>query len=166
MQIAILSDSHDQLENLEKAINYLNEINVEEMIFCGDFCSPVPVKHHFSRFKGQIHSVFGNTEDRHLITQLSLTEVQSLKMYGEYADIKVSGLKVFITHYPAYAEAVFKNNNYDLVCYGHTHTARTVSTENSLLINPGEIAGFFEEPRFAILNTKTREVKTIFIKDI
>lgn len=166
MKIAILSDSHDNLVNLEKAIDYLNEQSIKRMIFCGDFCSPIPVKTQFSRFDGQIDAVFGNTEDRHLITKISLTEVKNLNIHGELAKLDIDDVKIAVTHYPEYAEAFAKTERFDLVCHGHTHTAREEMIGGTKLINPGEIMGFKEDARFVLFDTESGESETIFIRDI
>ncbi len=166
MKIAILSDSHDNLANLEKAIDYLNNKGIQQMIFCGDFCSPVPVKLHFARFTGQIDAVFGNTEDRMTITKLSLTEVKNLTIHGEMAELEIKGKRIAVTHYPRYAEGLASTGDYDLVCHGHTHQARQEQFKDTILLNPGEIMGFTEEPRFAIYDTETATVETIFVKDL
>lgn len=166
MKIAILSDSHDNLKNLEKVINYLNEQSVTEMIFCGDFCSPIPVKTQFARFTGSINAVFGNTEDRNLITKLSLTEVKNLHIHGESAILELNGVKIAVTHYPEYAEAFAKTGEYDLVCHGHTHNAREELFGNTKLINPGELMGFKEDARFVIFDSESKEVNFVFVKNI
>jgi len=166
MKIAILSDSHDNLANLEKAINYLNEQNIKRMIFCGDFCSPIPVKTQFTRFNGKIDAVFSNTEDRHSITKLSLTEINNIIIHGELAKLEIEDLKIAVTHYPDYAEALAKTSDFGLVCHGHTHTAREEIVVDTKLINPGEIMGFKEDARFVVFDTDTKKSETIFIKDI
>ena len=166
MQIAILSDSHDNLENLEVAIDYLNEEKIEKMFFCGDFCSPVPVKLHFARFNGTIDAVFGNTEDRATIMQLSLTEVPNLHIHGELAEFEVDGLHVALTHYPKYAEALARTGDYDLVCHGHNHTHKIDQVDKTFLVNPGEILGAFQDPRFVIFDTDSEEFEVVFVKDL
>jgi len=166
MKIAILSDSHDNLANLEKAIDYLNKQDIKRMIFCGDFCSPIPVKTQFARFKGNIDAVFGNTEDRMTITKLSLTDIKNLNIHGELVELEIDNLKITATHYPEYAEALAKTDKFDLVCHGHTHTAREEMFKNTKLINPEEIMGFKEDARFAIFNTESKGVEFVFVREI
>ncbi|GAB4285077.1 MAG: metallophosphoesterase [Candidatus Dojkabacteria bacterium] len=166
MKVAIMSDSHDHLANLEKAIDYINLNNISEIIFCGDFCSAIPVKLHFSRFKGPIHAVFGNTEDRMTITKLSLTSVTNLKIYGELGEMELENLKFAFTHYPEYAEALANTGKYDYVCHGHTHEARQEKINSTILINPGEIMGVSEAPRFVVLDLNTRQLDIVLIEKI
>ena len=44
MLIGILSDIHDNLQNLEKALAEFSRRQVTTLIFCGDFCSPIPAR--------------------------------------------------------------------------------------------------------------------------
>ncbi len=166
MEIAILSDSHDQLSNLEKAVDFLNSKSIPEIIFCGDFCSPIPVKRHFARFNGKIHAVFGNTEDRATIMKLSLSEVKNLNIYGEFGEFSVQDTKIAITHYPEYGEALANTGKYNLVCNGHTHKEKQDTIGNTIFINPGEVAGFFGDAGFKIYNTNSKQITKILIKDL
>lgn len=166
MKIAILSDSHDALENLGKAIDYLNKEKITEMLFCGDFCSPIPVKKQYARYEGTINAVFGNTEDRFIITKLANTEFKHIIIHGESAELEIDGIKIAMTHYPEYAEGFAATGKYDLVVHGHTHEAREMQVGDTLLVNPGEIMGFNEEARFVVYDTETRKPETVFVKDI
>ncbi|MCB1118310.1 MAG: metallophosphoesterase family protein, partial [Chlamydiia bacterium] len=60
MLIGVFSDIHDNLENLDKALAVFHDRQVESLIFCGDFCSPIPSRVVGGGFKGDIHVVFGN----------------------------------------------------------------------------------------------------------
>jgi predicted phosphodiesterase len=43
MKIAVMSDSHDHLENIEKAVALAMERGAEMLLHCGDLCSPFVV---------------------------------------------------------------------------------------------------------------------------
>jgi len=44
MLIGILSDIHDNLPNLQKALDQFSRRKIATLIFCGDFCSPIPAR--------------------------------------------------------------------------------------------------------------------------
>ena len=161
MKIAAMSDSHDQLDSLNKAIEIVEEKNIERILFCGDFCSPVPVKKCFADFSGKIDAVFGNTEDRMTITKLSLTDVKNLTIHGEHAELEIAGKRIAMTHYPLYGKSMAASGDYDFVFHGHNHTHSIEKIDQTHLINPGEIAGFFEQPRFVIVDLVTEKVEII-----
>lgn len=166
MKIGVISDCHDQLHNLNVALEYFTANDVDSVIFCGDFCSPIPVKLGFAKFKGEVHAVFGNTEDRHLITQLSLTEVRNLKIHGEHAELEFENIKIAVTHYPFYAHALAKTGDYDAVFYGHQHSMQIDYYGKTLCANPGELLGFKEDPGFGLYDTQSNKIDIIKLKDI
>ena len=63
MKIAIVSDSHDNLPNIEKAVHYINNQKIPVMIHCGDVCAPIILGEFGKLFKGkEIHVVKGNVD--------------------------------------------------------------------------------------------------------
>src|SRR4051812_42597274 len=62
MKFAILSDSHDNLTNALKAIDYLNQEKIMVAIHCGDIASEETIKAIEERFKGEISFVRGNAD--------------------------------------------------------------------------------------------------------
>jgi len=74
MKIAIISDTHDNLATLEKAVDWINKNGIEEIIHCGDICSPYTLQELSKKFsgvkprgghaplRGKIHLVFGNVD--------------------------------------------------------------------------------------------------------
>ena len=68
MKIAVLSDVHDNIWHLEKALNKLAElgdqgkIKIEVLLFLGDFCAPFSLKQIADAFSGPIHCIPGNND--------------------------------------------------------------------------------------------------------
>lgn len=44
MLTGVFSDVHDNLEKLKKALAIYEERGISTLIFCGDFCSPIPAR--------------------------------------------------------------------------------------------------------------------------
>ncbi|MEK9171104.1 MAG: metallophosphoesterase family protein [Patescibacteria group bacterium] len=61
MKIAIMADSHDVWDNLEKAVARANKEKCELLLFAGDFIAPpgIPI---LEKFNGKIKFVWGNNE--------------------------------------------------------------------------------------------------------
>src|SRR6185295_15588139 len=108
MKFAIVSDTHDNLKNFTKVINFLNAEKITNMLHCGDICNQEIITQAEKVFKGQIVFVKGNG-DYHLH---NLPDMQELDMGGK---------KVAIIHYPDLAKKLAETGKYDLVFYGHTH---------------------------------------------
>jgi putative phosphoesterase len=158
MKIGIISDTHDNTEALQKAIELLKKQNAEVLIHCGDFCAPFMMA-ELAKFPGKIHAVFGNIDDRYLTT-LKAQEA-GIKLHGDLAELEIDGKKIAVNHFPRIAEALAQAHIYDLVCYGHTHKAEIREVGNTLLINPGEILGRLGKRSLAIYDTKTGKAEII-----
>lgn len=157
MKIAIISDSHDHLENLNKAFKIINDENCEELIHCGDFCAPFMLKVLKEKFFGKIHLVFGNIDDR--ASSMKLAIENGIKLYGDLGEIEIDSKKIAFTHQPSFARGLAFTNDYDVVFHGHDHIAKKELIGKTLIVNPGEIMGRLGVPQIAIYDTKVNEVK-------
>ena len=163
MLIGVLSDIHDNLDNLRAALASFKTRGVEVIIFCGDFCSPIPSRVMAGEFTGEIHCVFGNGDgDRFLMLQ-NTARYPQLKLHGEYAELELAGVKVAVTHYPFYAKALARTGDYQAVFSGHTHQAGEERFGDCLWVNPGEIMGWKAKPSCAIYDTTTNSVEFVAI---
>lgn len=161
MEIGIFSDIHDNLLTLGKALEVFEKKNIKTLIFCGDFCSPIPAR-TMGKYPGNIHCVFGNGDgDRFTIAKFSHNESPNLILHGEYADIVIDSKRIAITHYPFYGEALAKTGDYDAVFAGHTHEVETKYFGTCLFANPGEIIGAFGKPTLGIYNTSNNSINII-----
>lgn len=165
MLIGVFSDVHDNLANLRKAIAIFKERGVETLIFCGDFCSPIPSRVMASEFEGDIHVVFGNGDgDRFAISNVANSQFPNLKLHGEHAELELDGVKIAVTHYPLYAQALARTGDYSAVFSGHTHQRHEERFGNCLWLNPGEVLGWQGEPSCVVYNTKTNSGEFVEIE--
>lgn len=156
MLIGVFSDVHDHLDNLRKALGIFNEREVQALIFCGDFCSPIPSRVVAGEFDGEVHCVFGNGDgDRFLMLTVANTQYPNLKLHGEYAELEFEGVKVAVTHYPFYARALARTGDYQAVFSGHTHEAHRERMDNCLWMSPGDVMGWKGQATCAIYDTAT-----------
>ncbi len=162
MRIGVFSDVHDNLANLRQALKIFKEQGVAALIFCGDFCSPIPARVMAGEFGGDIHCVFGNGDgDRFAISNAAHGQYPNLKLHGEYAELELDGAKIAVTHYPFYAQALARTGDYQAVFSGHTHEQHQERIGDCLWLNPGEVLGWKERPTCAVYDTAARSV-TIF----
>lgn len=160
MKIGIFSDVHDNLENLKKTLSFFKKNEVSTLIFCGDFCSPIPARCMGTEFTGDIHCVFGNGDgDRFTISRFAAKEFTNLKLHGEHAELDLDGAKIAVTHYPLYGKALAATGNYEAVFSGHTHEKSEERVNNCLWINPGEVMAWKGVPSCVIYDTETKSAK-------
>jgi putative phosphoesterase len=144
MKIGVLSDTHDNLMNIRKAVEIFSKNGVEALIHCGDFCSPFTL----AEFKPladrgvKMHAVFGNNDgDRVLL-------VRRGGDFCTFTDgaciVTLAGKRILALHYPELGEDLHRGGTYDLVVYGHNHKVRVEGGAKKLL-NPGTCSGYLAE---------------------
>jgi putative phosphoesterase len=166
MVIGVLSDIHDNLLNLEKALEKMAELKVETLVFCGDFCSPFAAK-RLAETQLPVHAVFGNNDGDQFAIQKVTAPYTAFRLYGEYIGdedslLVIDGIRIGVTHYPYYAKPMVKTGWYDCVFYGHSHKADKQLFAGNLMLNPGEIAGVFGQPSFAYINSASRSSEIVY----
>jgi putative phosphoesterase len=155
MIVGIISDSHDNIWNLDKALAKLKDVDV--LIHCGDFCAPFIIKDYLAKFGKPVHCVYGNIDDREVNKKLA-DEAENITFYGDEAEFELAGKKIAIRHMPDKAEELAKSGKYDVVFYGHKHKADIKKIGNTLFVNPGEIMGRLGNPTYAIWDTETDKI--------
>lgn len=159
MKIAIISDTHDNVPNLEKALLWMKENNIEQLIHCGDLCAPsILIKTIAPNFAGTIHMVFGNVEDRELTFEKAKV-FPNVKHYGDLGEVEIGGKKMAFIHYPEKANELAESGKYDLVFYGHNHKPWEEIVNHCRLINPGTLAGLFNKATFAVYDTESDKLE-------
>lgn len=147
MLIGVLSDIHDQLHHLDRALEAFAGEDVTTLLFCGDFCSPIPAR-ALGSYDGVVQAIFGNGDgDRYRILQAAGTEeAPALRLHGEHAELDLADRRVALTHFPLYGQALARTGDYDAVFSGHTHEAHEERFGDALWVNPGEILGWKGPP--------------------
>jgi putative phosphoesterase len=162
MLLGVFSDVHDNLANLHKALKVFKDNQVQSLIFCGDFCSPIPARVMGGEFQGDIHVVFGNGDgDRFTISHIAKSQFPNLKLHGEHAELEFNGVKVAVTHYPFYGRALARTGDYQAVFSGHTHVQSEERLGDCLWLNPGEILGWQGTATCALYDTDTNSATIV-----
>jgi uncharacterized protein len=154
MLIGILSDIHDNLPNLENALAEFSRRQISTLIFCGDFCSPIPAR-VLGAFPGEVHCVFGNGDGDPLTISRIAAERTNLKVHGPHAELELGSAKIAVTHYPLYGRALARTGDYDAVFSGHTHEVHEERFGSCLWLNPGEIMGWKGRATCAVYDTES-----------
>lgn len=163
MKLAILSDSHDNIWALDQAAGAIGQ--AEAVIHCGDLCSPFMIPRLAHSANGRpVHIVWGNNDGDKRLLMLQASKVGNVEIHGDIAELELGGLRIAVNHYPEVARALAKSNQYDLVCYGHDHTAHEERLGDTLLLNPGEVMGLMGKRSLVLLETDGRKVNWIELK--
>ncbi|MFW9829185.1 MAG: metallophosphoesterase [Candidatus Thorarchaeota archaeon] len=168
MKVAVLSDSHDHMNNILKAISLINEKKVDALIHCGDYVSPF-VRKWFDLLKESIKSnfygVFGNNDGERLFLFQNLGQICKFAQGSNELNLELDGKKIFASHMPKKQtiDALANSGKYDIILFGHTHSLFNEKLENGVIVvNPGELCGYLSgKATFAIIDTKKMESEII-----
>lgn len=165
MLIGIISDTHDNLPLVEKAINLLNQKKVNLVLHAGDYTSPFVIP-KFKALKCKLIGVFGNNDGDHELLRKRFAETENCEIRGHFAEVEVEGFKIALLHGDEneLLRAFTKRECFDAVVYGHTHTPVSRSNEKTLIVNPGEVCSYLTgKSTLALLDTTQRETKIVAI---
>ena len=155
--IGIISDTHDNVQNIKKAVEIFKKRNVELVIHCGDVVAPLSVRF----FKGlKVHFVKGNC-DGDSAGLRKLAEEDGSVYEGETFEITINDKKIFAAHLPLIAEQA---KGFDYILHGHTHEKRDERIGNTRIINPGGNYAGDQEHSIAVLDIKTDSLEFIDLK--
>jgi len=162
MLIAVMSDSHDNIWNLRKALVVLKKEKAGMIIHCGDFVAPFMLK-ELDMAGIPVHAVFGNNDgDQYSLTRLALTELSHITLHAVIGQVKTEkDQTIAFTHQEAVAECLAAGGDFKLVCFGHSHIYGFKKVGQNILLNPGEIMGKEGFPGFCFVDTETWEVKRV-----
>ena len=146
MKICILSDSHDQVELLESAVREAVAAGAEAVLHCGDVVNPETLR-VIMPFDLPVHVIHGNNSGNlAMMTRIASEHTNNVHYYGHDAGFELAGKRIFLVHFPDYANSMSTTGEWDLVCCGHSHKAEIRSVENRAgtithLVNPGTVGG-------------------------
>lgn len=167
MKIAIVSDSHDNLANIYKFLDYINKEGICYVIHCGDLCAPAVLREIIQKYDGEFHLVFGNVDGDHAGEEKFAEAAKGrVTIHGEEGKIEIDGVKIGFTHTPVRARKMAESEPFDFIFYGHTHKPWEELVGKTRLINPGTLAGMFNLATFAILDTETRKLELKILEKI
>lgn len=159
MIIAIISDTHDNIPNLEKFLLWAKENNIETIIHCGDIAAPAMIKELFAPAGLEFHCVFGNVADRELLPEVC-EKFPNCHLHGDSGELQLDSIKIAFCHQPEIAKNLAASGKYHLVLFGHTHQPGMETLPNNCqLINPGTLGGLFQKATFAVFDTASKKLE-------
>lgn len=163
MLIGIIADTHDNLPLVDKAVEKLNEKNVELVLHAGDYVAPFVIP-KFKDLKAKLIGVFGNNDGDRVLLRKRFNECEGLEMRGNFAGIFADGSKIALLHgeEEELLSALVNSEGFDIVVHGHTHKAGVYRKGKTLVVNPGEICGYLSgKSTIALLDTDEGKAEII-----
>ena len=140
MKIGVVSDTHNNLKNIETIINLFNDEKVSLVIHTGDISNANSLE-KFSQLKCELIGVYGNN-DRN---ELGIKEV-ALKNGFNFQEpprkLSLNHREIAIFHEPDNIDQfLLENKGINVVLFGHTHryenNIKNEKVRTNMNINPG-----------------------------
>jgi len=145
MRIGILSDSHDNVENVRAAADVFTQQDVTTLLHCGDVCGPAVVEAlaGFSVYFAQ-----GNM-DRLPALPLAIEALYGPGRLARCRQLLLGGFPVALLHGDddGLLDQVVRSGEHAFVFHGHTHRRADRWVGKTRVLNPGALGGVRRESR-------------------
>ncbi|MDR0373877.1 MAG: metallophosphoesterase [Nitrososphaerota archaeon] len=163
MLIGAISDSHDNLPLIERAVQTLNSQNIAFVLHAGDYIAPFTIA-KFKMLNCPLIGVFGNNDGDHELLKKRFSETKNCTIHNRFTQITVENFRIGLLHgdETELLTALINSNYFDFVIHGHSHLQGIVRSGKTLSINPGELCGYITgKPTIALIDTTKKEAKII-----
>jgi len=159
MKIGIMSDTHDNLYNIKKAINIFNQEKIDYLFHAGDFVSPFTAR-EIKNIRCPFVGVFGNNDGDKLFLTNQFKNIGII--YPEPYKTNIEDKRFIMFHKDDVISDLAKSQCYNVIIYGHTHKIDLYKEGKTTVINPGECGGWLtERSTIAILELTDLNVQII-----
>lgn len=135
--VGIVSDTHEDVRMIIKAVKVFKERSPSLVIHCGDIISP-PV---LERFAGlPLKLVFGNNDGERSGLTKKCGEL-GFSQIDDTITFEHAGKKFFVNHGTSarVIDEAVATQQYDYVLHGHTHIPRDEVVGRTRIVNPGAL---------------------------
>lgn len=167
MQIAIISDIHENFHNLILALEDMEKQGIEKILCLGDLMNAGIAK-ILAAQEIPCYMIWGNNDGEKVdIMRASYRKNSNLEVsLNTYDFLELGGRKIFISHYDNLAVPMAHSGLYDAIFYGHNHLQKIETINNTTVVNPGELsAQKTGDCTYAIYNTYDNIVKIISLEN-
>jgi len=155
MKIGLVSDTHNNLTNLQAALAAFQAEQIGTLVHCGDLTSPETA----AALGGyRVIHVTGNGDYASGEIRRVLLELNPLSWSGPLFSGEVGGVAIAAAHghQPRQVEQLAGSGKFAYVFCGHSHRRRDERVGAARIINPGGLGGLKSEERsFCILDLET-----------
>ncbi len=139
MYLGLISDTHGETTLTRRAAEVFRRFDVGCVLHCGDIGNGEVVR----ALRGlPVHYVFGNCDGGGSQADLRMViEENHQHVHGMFGRIEREGKRIFFLH-GHQAErfaAEVESQEWDMICYGHTHVRQVHIDHGTLLVNPGAL---------------------------
>ncbi|MFP4355955.1 MAG: metallophosphoesterase family protein [Phycisphaerae bacterium] len=166
MKIGILSDSHGNLERLEKAVSLLAEQQAEALVHCGDIVEPESFE-VLASADVPAYAVAGNM-DKQTEPLSQAAERTGVHFSPSAIEVPLGNGRFLVALHgddETRLEEYIRSQQFPYVCHGHTHRVRNEQYDQARVINPGALykpkGPARGQPTCVLLDTESDSVAVI-----
>ena len=154
MLVGILSDTHDNLPMIRRALAYFEGAGADCLIHAGDFVAPFALK-EILKYNGVVYAVFGNNDGERAGLRKLLPDLDR-----KPRRVRLCDRDIVIAHDEENLSDADREGA-NVIVVGHTHQPE-VRAGQPLVINPGEASGWLTgQATVATLDTETLETRIV-----
>ncbi len=135
MKIGILSDTHDNLDLVEKAVYFFNGKKTGFVFHAGDFVAPFTIL-RLKKLACDWRGVFGNNDGE----RRGLRAVSEGRIVPGPLRMRAGDIDIVVVHDIHSLDQ--RKEKAKLVIFGHSHKPEIIRGSGRLLVNPGECGGW------------------------
>jgi uncharacterized protein len=150
MKIGLLSDTHNNLANLQRALEVFRGEGIQTLFHCGDL-TEIEVAHALDGFR--VVCVLGNGDYLSGAIRQALLAQDPHNYVGLVYRGELGGARIAATHghLTGQVDELLRSGSFDYVFKGHSHQHRDERIGGTRLINPGALGGMRREERRACI---------------
>jgi len=159
MLIGLISDTHDNLPMVEKAVRRLNDEEVCLVLHAGDYVAPFVIQ-KFKALNCRLIGIFGNNDGDYELLKKRFSETSNCEVRGRFAQVNADGFRIALIHgdEAELLNALVSCQYFDAVVYGHAHVAAASRNGKTMVVSPGEVCGYLTgKATLGLLDTDKRE---------
>lgn len=135
MLIGVLSDTHDRLPAIDRAVEVFRRRQVEAVIHAGDIIAPFAAK-RVRAFSGALHVTYGNNDGERKGLKETLPQIVDGPLW-----VTLAGRRILVHHFVDWCTPA-DIAQADIIVTGHTHEVVNRYNNGKLFLNPGEACGW------------------------
>ncbi len=147
MRIGVLSDTHNNIGNLLKALRFFGEAGITQLLHCGDMADLMTAR-QMKDF--DVIYVNGNMDDSaEAVSYVVWSLNPRNETPGDVFEGTLNGVSIAATHghLTQKLDKLIRSRRYKYVFHGHTHRQRDEKISKTRVINPGALGGARYGPR-------------------
>ena len=140
MRIGIVSDTHNNLPNVQRIVELFNAAGVSKVVHTGDITQPKTLD-CLAGLQMPLYAVYGNNDEGEREALATAAQRHNFVLTDPPLWLDWASRRILVVHDPCDLKQIPDIDAGDIILHGHTHRLRIEQQGTGLIFNPGECAG-------------------------